>query len=1075
MRFLVQSSSSGRRIARKPRRRHPFGRGGASRKLSFEAFEARHLLSVTLTWSGPGNPLSLTEGSSSQTPAVVISEPTTGVNTLEVNLESGYTFAAGSTTSVTGLSYQNAGSPTTSQYATIDISSAGNVASLVATLPGDGLTLGPIWDLNGGVKSISASAGSIQVAGISTTSANGNVSLAATGDLTVDAGAAVQSGNGTISLAADVQANGTGYDGAGTLSIGAGAVVDSTNPTASAITLRGAYVNIDTGANPAWVGALPSLSTTPTATLTGMEMPDCLVFDSRGNLYAANLNGNRGTTVSKFAPGATTPTATLSGLDIPYTMAIDSSDNLYVSNWANSTVSKFVPGATTPTATLTGVMWPDFLAVDSSGDLYVANLGAGTVSKFAPGATTPTTLTGLSGPASLAFDSSGDLFVANYNNNTVSEFAPGATTPTATLTGVDDPNELVVDCKGDLFVGNCDPDGTDTTVSEFAPHGTTPFATLTGVNWPQSMVFDANDNLYVGNYQGSTVSEFAQTMSQLAGGVVIRSSLPSRPMSIGGTNNAVAGINLTDAELAQIATAAVGTVTFGDSSQTGNIIFTTATPSTTPGASIRVVQSPSGPGQVVLDDAGNGTGLNGNGGSVTLSPGTGGIVVPLSAAGVPLAVQGFNANGLILTPTLRFAPTLGTQLTLIDNTASPPARHPITGTLANLPLGGTIAVAYGGTTYWFQANYGGGDGNDLVLTAINSPGVATTTTLTTSQASITYGTVVTFTATVAAESGAAAPSGSMEFFDGNTELGSGTPASPSGVTQSWTFTTPDTTQGRLQVGNGQIITAVYTPLAGFSASRGTTSQSVAPVASAGPVGYAMPMYAPASALARDGGVSPMGSTAAPTGMTPTQICQAYGFNTLSFGSTAATGAGTTIAIVDAYDDPNIASDLHSFDQYFGLPDPPSFTKVNQTGGSTPSATDDVWATEIVLDVQWSHAVAPGANILLVEANSDSDSDLYTAVSYASHTSGVVAVSMSWGGSESSGETAYDSDFTTPSGHPGVTFLASSGDDGAPPSNPAASPNVVSVGGTSLYLTAQDNYSSESGWSGSGGGVSSYES
>ena len=82
--------------------------------------------------------------------------------------------------------------------------------------------------------------------------------------------------------------------------------------------------------------------------------------------------------------------------------------------------------------------------------------------------------------------------------------------------------------------------------------------------------------------------------------------------------------------------------------------------------------------------------------------------------------------------------------------------------------------------------------------------------------------------------------------------------------------------------------------------------------------------------------------------------------------------------------------------------------------------------------------------------------------------------MSWGGGESSGETSSDSYFTTPAGHTGVTFLASSGDTGAPDSYPSASPNVVSVGGTSLYLTAQNNYSSESGWNGSGGGISADE-
>ena len=83
--------------------------------------------------------------------------------------------------------------------------------------------------------------------------------------------------------------------------------------------------------------------------------------------------------------------------------------------------------------------------------------------------------------------------------------------------------------------------------------------------------------------------------------------------------------------------------------------------------------------------------------------------------------------------------------------------------------------------------------------------------------------------------------------------------------------------------------------------------------------------------------------------------------------------------------------------------------------------------------------------------------------------------MSWGGGEFSGETSYDSYFTTPSGHAGVTFVASSGDSGAPVGYPAISPNVLSVGGTTLNLTSSGSYISESGWSGSGGGISRYES
>ena len=213
----------------------------------------------------------------------------------------------------------------------------------------------------------------------------------------------------------------------------------------------------------------------------------------------------------------------------------------------------------------------------------------------------------------------------------------------------------------------------------------------------------------------------------------------------------------------------------------------------------------------------------------------------------------------------------------------------------------------------------------------------------------------------------------------------------------------------------------------------------------------------------------------PTGYTPAQIRQAYGFNQISFNGTAGDGTGTTIAIVDSYDDPNIANDLHQFDLAFGLKDPPNFTKVNQLGStSNLPAADAGWISEIALDVEWAHAVAQGANIVLVEANSSSDSDLNTAVNTARNYAGVDVVSMSWGGSEYSTETKDDSFYTTPAGHQGVTFVTSSGDTGAPTSYPSASPNVVSVGGTTLNLTSNGSWSSETGWSGSGGGISAVE-
>jgi len=219
-------------------------------------------------------------------------------------------------------------------------------------------------------------------------------------------------------------------------------------------------------------------------------------------------------------------------------------------------------------------------------------------------------------------------------------------------------------------------------------------------------------------------------------------------------------------------------------------------------------------------------------------------------------------------------------------------------------------------------------------------------------------------------------------------------------------------------------------------------------------------------------------TSAASGITPAEMRTAYGVNNITFGSAAGNGAGQTIAIVDAYDDPTAASDLATFDQYFGLANPPSFVKVNQNGSTSnlPAVSGSSgWSLEESLDIEWAHVMAPAANIVLVEANSDYTSDLMnTAVVTAAKYPGVVAVSMSWSASEDSSETGDDALFTTPSGHTGVTFLAATGDSGSPAGYPANSPNVIAVGGTTLNISSAGAYISETGWSGSGGGISSYE-
>src|SRR5208337_1537936 len=139
---------------------------------------------------------------------------------------------------------------------------------------------------------------------------------------------------------------------------------------------------------------------------------------------------------------------------------------------------------------------------------------------------------------------------------------------------------------------------------------------------PYGLAFDSSGNLYVANSGNNTISKVSAAILPTTQ-VTIQSSLPSRPMSLGGTSS-VKGINLTSAELARIVTAPTGTVTIGDSTQTGDITFSGATVATTAGAATTVVQSTTGAGQIVLDDS-NGTALDGNGGSISLTAGTGGI------------------------------------------------------------------------------------------------------------------------------------------------------------------------------------------------------------------------------------------------------------------------------------------------------------------------------------------------------------------------------------------------------------------------------------------------------------------
>jgi Putative Ig domain len=210
--------------------------------------------------------------------------------------------------------------------------------------------------------------------------------------------------------------------------------------------------------------------------------------------------------------------------------------------------------------------------------------------------------------------------------------------------------------------------------------------------------------------------------------------------------------------------------------------------------------------------------------------------------------------------------------------------------------------------------------------------------------------------------------------------------------------------------------------------------------------------------------------ATPSGYGPSNLQSAYKLPSSSAGS------GQRVYIVDAYDDPNAASDLTTYRSQFGLPACTTangcFQKLNQNGQTSPlPAANSGWAGEISLDLDMVSAICPNCAITLIEAN-DNSNNLYTAVQRA-NTLGAKFVSMSWGGPEDGTEASTDATYFKSTG---VVYTASTGDDGysAGVIYPSTSNRVVSVGGTSLSTASSSRGWTESAWSGAGSGCSSDE-
>jgi subtilase family serine protease len=207
--------------------------------------------------------------------------------------------------------------------------------------------------------------------------------------------------------------------------------------------------------------------------------------------------------------------------------------------------------------------------------------------------------------------------------------------------------------------------------------------------------------------------------------------------------------------------------------------------------------------------------------------------------------------------------------------------------------------------------------------------------------------------------------------------------------------------------------------------------------------------------------TPLVSSASPIGLAPATIGAVYRLDTGLLSPSGTDGAGQVIAVVDAFHDPDALSDLNVFNAEYGYPalsacasDPP-FTATTgacfyQADPEGTPAVNSSWTVEESLDIEWAHAEAPGATIVLVEADSQSTANLLDGVEWANE-NGATEVSMSWSSPESSGEGSLDSLFdatSTSTGAP-ILYTAAAGDSGHGAGYPAASPDVIGVGGTTL--------------------------